>query len=184
MGQDKALLVHHGQPLIVQACTAALACTSDVSVLTPWPQRYRPLLPPYVSLHRETQLNSQPAPGPLVALHTFLQTLPSDPPPTWLLLLACDWVGLSGAALQAGRCELARLTHDAYLPTGPKGWEPLHGFYRTAALRQTLPLAIDQGTYSFQAWLQTLAVVPWPLDRTQLLNCNTHEDWQQVQSRG
>ena len=186
MGQDKALLIHHGKPLIAQACTAALGCTPNVSVFTPWPDRYRRYLPQQISLMREVQPNTE-ARGPLVALAQALTAMPAGPTgqmPTWLLLLACDWVGLSGPTLQSGYQQLAGLSPDvcAYLPTGPKGWEPLHGFYRVAPLQQTLPEAITQGMRAFQTWLDMITVEPWPLDTTQLVNCNTPRDWQQAQA--
>ena len=179
MGQDKALLTEHNTALITQICTVALATTPAVHVLTPWPDRYRPHLPNCVQLHEE----QQPHGGPLAALCQALSTIPLSQP--WLLLLACDWVGLSEQMLQTGRQQLATLPPEAwaYLPRGHKGWEPLLGFYQVASLRQELPGAIAQGTRSFQVWLDGNPVVPWPIDITQLLNCNTPADWQTAQVR-
>ncbi|MEO1590686.1 MAG: hypothetical protein AAFU71_05265, partial [Cyanobacteria bacterium J06632_22] len=139
-------------------------------------------LPESVELCPENTPQNSPL-GPLTALAQFLQSYPPDTP--WLLLLACDWVGLSTASLQAGCQQLSTLppSTDAYLPSGIKGWEPLHGFYRVATLQRTVPSTVAQGTRAFQAWLSNLTVTPWALDTAQLINCNTKQDWQHAQQK-
>ncbi|MEO0539593.1 MAG: molybdenum cofactor guanylyltransferase [Cyanobacteria bacterium P01_A01_bin.105] len=183
MGQDKGLLVKDSQTLIASACTAAQACTTSVHLLTPWPDRYRPHIPKATTLHPEIQ-PATGATGPLVALAKALGQLPTDL--DWLLLLACDWVGLSTQTLVKGRQQLVHLPQDtlAYLPRTPKGWEPLHGFYRLPRLRQELPRAVAQGTRAFQPWLATIPVTIWPVDMTRLINCNTPTDWQHAAQIG
>ncbi|MEL6135992.1 MAG: molybdenum cofactor guanylyltransferase [Cyanobacteria bacterium J06628_6] len=182
MGQDKALLSYAGQTLLGQTCTAALACTHDVHVFTPWPDRYRAHVPAGVTLHFEPRAAGT-APGPLVALSQALGCLTSAD--GWLLLLACDWWGLSGSVLVQGRQQLSSLSVEtvAYLPRSAKGWEPLHGFYRLSHLRQRLPAIIAQGTSAFQPWLARETVTEWLLAKPVPMNCNTLADWQRAQHR-
>ena len=46
MGFDKALMAWNGEPLIQRTCRVALGCAARVYVVTPWADRYRPVLPP------------------------------------------------------------------------------------------------------------------------------------------
>jgi molybdopterin-guanine dinucleotide biosynthesis protein A len=42
---------------------------------------------------------------------------------------------------------------------------------------------VQQGGQSFQRWLATETVIPWPLTHPKILdNCNTPTDWQQFQA--
>ncbi|MDA0673419.1 MAG: molybdenum cofactor guanylyltransferase [Cyanobacteria bacterium] len=179
MGQDKALLRRGDRPLIHHITQAALACTPAVWVMTPWPQRYRSLLPAPVQLLVETP--APIAPGPLVAFAQALTAIPAE----WVLLLACDLPGVEGDTLCHWRDHLAALpsTAIAYLPRSPQGWEPLCGFYR-ATCRPSLETAIAQGMRGFQPWLvtQTVAAIP-QVPAMALINCNTPADWQAYQSR-
>ncbi|NJM57076.1 MAG: hypothetical protein HC857_06095 [Synechococcales cyanobacterium RU_4_20] len=69
----------------------------------------------------------------------------------------------------------------ALLPRGPKGWEPLCGFYRRRALI-SLEEAIAQGQRSFQGWLATVEVEALPLESmAPIQNCNTPAEWQRFQ---
>ncbi len=175
MGRDKALLPLHGHPLIHHLHAAAYHCTPRVTILTPWPDRYRSLLPPDTRFILESTAPEGKPPGPLTAFAQALPQLHTD----WVLLLACDLPHLTGPTLQQWASLLPHLDADvtAYLPQSPKGWEPLCGFYRGTCLG-SLESAISQGHRSFQSWLTAVSVqaIPdVPLD--QLLNCNTPDQW-------
>ncbi|MCG8367547.1 MAG: NTP transferase domain-containing protein, partial [Pseudanabaenales cyanobacterium] len=45
MGRDKALISIDGIPLLRRVCETALQCTTQVYVITHWPDRYRTLVP-------------------------------------------------------------------------------------------------------------------------------------------
>jgi molybdopterin-guanine dinucleotide biosynthesis protein A len=174
MGRDKALLPFNGQPLIHHLYTVARHCTDTVAIVTPWPDRYRSLLPPDTQFIPEPLSSGDRPPGPLVAFAQALPQITTD----WVLLLACDLPHLSGSTLQQWASQLPVLPSStlAYLPQSPKGWEPLCGFYRRACLNSLD--ATSQGHYSFQAWLATIAVQAIPaVPPDQLLNCNTPEQW-------
>ncbi|WP_036536088.1 molybdenum cofactor guanylyltransferase [Neosynechococcus sphagnicola] len=194
MGEDKALLPIQGQPLLQRICQVALQCTSEVAVITPWPNRYHAILPPTCEVILETPLVATFSPqGPLVALAQGLVHLQRcQSPADWVLLLACDLPNLSAAALQAWAATLATTSPPAIacLPRQYQRWEPLCGFYRPHCL-PNLQAFITQGGRSFQRWLaqQPVEALPWgddqsPLSehRRLLFNCNTPEDWQLIQS--
>ncbi|MBF2049952.1 MAG: molybdenum cofactor guanylyltransferase [Elainella sp. C42_A2020_010] len=190
MGQDKALIAIDGVPLLQRVCWVALQCVNSVYVVTPWVDRYRPLLqdfdPPIqlvqeVPLPNET-ISSTPTHGPLIG---FLQGLSQiqAAPNDWVLLLACDLPNLSPEILQQWLSELpsTATTTIACLPRNPAGWwEPLCGFYRVGC-RASLAAYVQNGGLSFQHWLANQTVEALPLtDFEMLFNCNTPEELRQV----
>jgi len=181
MGEDKALLSIHGIPLLQHVCQVALDCASSVIVVTPWPSRYKDIVPPDCHLLEETLMpkeTSFESHSPLVGFWQGLEQVSTD----WVMLLACDMPQLKADVLKAGAIALAQITPQAiaYLPHDQNGWQPLCGFYRQDCLT-SLQAFINRGGRSFQRWLEGEQVEVWePRDRDILLNCNTPEDWQNL----
>lgn len=199
MGRDKALITIEGAPLLQKICHLALQCTSEVYVVTPWPERYQNLLPNACRLIQEVSLPGNERPqGPLVGFAQGLAQVKTD----WVMLLACDLPRLRIKVLQSWIGELTKVVESAmavnaaarvnspnsyprdihqlepiaFLPRQAKGWEPLCGFYRRSCL-PALTDFIDQGGRSFQQWLNQNVVQELPLDNPQVLfNCNTPDD--------
>ncbi|NES95609.1 MAG: molybdenum cofactor guanylyltransferase [Desertifilum sp. SIO1I2] len=180
MGRDKALLPLEGKPLLTRTCQIAQSCANPVWVISPWPERYREILPASCQLIQEVVTDSEDVThGPLVG---FAQGLTQVTAP-WILLLACDLPQLQPEPFQQWSQLLETLPEStlAFLPQHPKGWEPLCGFYRQRCLT-SLQAFIAQGGRSFQAWLSTQNVQPIPqVDLSLLLNCNTPQEWQQME---
>jgi molybdopterin-guanine dinucleotide biosynthesis protein A len=87
MGRDKALIPIQGVPLLRRVCEVALNCTSEVYVITPWPERYQDILPDACRVVREVPLPGETqSQGPLVGFAQGLAQVETD----WVLLLACD----------------------------------------------------------------------------------------------
>ena len=60
MGQDKALLkLPDGQQLLSRTAQIAQQLTADVVVVTPWPDRYRTMLPPSIRWVTESPMPPQ-----------------------------------------------------------------------------------------------------------------------------
>jgi molybdopterin-guanine dinucleotide biosynthesis protein A len=181
MGQDKALLEKDGVPLIRRTWEVAHALTPDVWIVTPRRDRYSPLLPTSAQWIAEAPPLPDASPaGPLVAFAHALHHIEAD----WVLLLACDLPNLDADMLAQWRQDLARLPEGAiaYLPRTPEGWDPLCGFYRTACL-PSLQDYVTTGKRSFQRWLDQASVVPIDdVPVKMLVNCNTPQDWGQLQT--
>jgi molybdopterin-guanine dinucleotide biosynthesis protein A len=181
MGQDKALISLGSETLIQRTCRVAAACVDRVYVVTPWPDRYRSLVPSLVRFVEEETLAGQSGrfQGPLVALVRSLDGLHTQPGPDWVLVLACDLPNLSAATLQAWRNDLATVDPNtlAYLPQRQGRWEPLCGFYRATAL-EDLRRYVAGGGRSFQPWLNQRSVEAIAvMDDGVLANLNTPADW-------
>ncbi|MEO0374231.1 MAG: molybdenum cofactor guanylyltransferase [Cyanobacteria bacterium P01_A01_bin.17] len=172
MGTDKALLPWKGIPLLERVCRVAGQCCSSVSVLTPWPQRYQPIISVPVQFIEE----ATPQQGPLIALGQGLEEISSP----WILLLACDLPCLESQVLQVWSRKLRGLPESllAQVPYHQERWEPLCGFYHRRCLPQ-LQSFIAQGGRSFQGWLEQIPVQKLAVNETtaaMLRNCNTPED--------
>ncbi|MGK7871973.1 MAG: molybdenum cofactor guanylyltransferase [Xenococcaceae cyanobacterium] len=182
MGRDKALITIRQRPFLQQICALARECTSQVYIITPWPERYQNILPSGCRMIREVPLPGETKPhGPLVGFAQGLVQVQTE----WVLLLPCDLPQLHQSEVQkwSGYLEEASEEVIALLPRHPKGWEPLCGFYR----RRCLPLLnefINQGGRSFQRWLAQHPVQELPVSDPQILfNCNTPRDLEQLKCR-
>ncbi len=172
MGQDKAAIAWDGVPLLRRVYNVAIACTSSTYVLTPWPDRYRDILPPDCCWLEE----SQPGAGPIVALAQGCQQLDCE----WIWLLGCDLPLLQADVLRQWIGQIDRLPPDslALVPHYGDRWEPLCGFYRRS-ITSPLNAFLGTGGRSFQRWLPQIPVQPLSLslDEAQMLhNCNRPED--------
>lgn len=193
MGRDKALISIQGAPLLQQVCEVALQCTTRVYVVTPWVERYQPILPVACQWIQEFSLpESGQSQGPLVGFTQALGQIETE----WVLLLACDLPQLQADVLH---CWIGQLQHMreqsrvaglpnsslpiALLPRQSKGWEPLCGFYQRACLPDLVEF-VAQGGRSFQPWLAQHGVQELAVPNSQMLfNCNTPEDLQTLDSR-
>lgn len=181
MGRDKALLKQDGTPLLQRTWEVAQTLTPTVWIMTPHRDRYAELLPATVQwLNEPPPPPGAPPAGPLLAFTQALPHLDAD----WVLLLACDLPKLRVEVLAQWQADLPQLPTAviAYVPQTDRGWEPLCGFYRRACLPSLQAYAATGGR-SFQGWLnQQQWVVPIPdVPVAMLANCNTPQDWEQLQ---
>jgi molybdenum cofactor guanylyltransferase len=174
MGTDKALLPWQGIPLIQRVVEVAQKSCAVVCIVTPWPERYRYLVPNSIHWRLESPGNT----GPLVALAKGFGMVQTP----WVLLLACDMPQLDPKVLSGWIAQLP--THDsdstaiAYVPYYQSRWEPLCGLYKVAGLPM-LQTFIQGGGRSFQTWLSQIKAVPLEVNdstASMLYNCNTPED--------
>jgi len=195
MGQDKALLLHNGTPLLRHIYNCAAVICTKVYVITPRQHHYAPLLPPDCEFIPEVGQNQ----GPLRAFREAIDFLDHQPQTSesqasesqtsehpgfrsdhapWILLLSSivlqHWV--QDFLLAPPPDELPPL---AYIPRNPQGWwEPLCGFY-SSQCRSSLDRFLAEGGRSFQEWLNSERlnserVIALPLEDPQvLLNLNT-----------
>lgn len=172
MGEDKALILWDGTPLLQRVCKVAAECCHSVYLLTPWPDRY----PAIFTGKSKFLLESNPGRGPLVGLAEGLAQISAD----WVLLLACDLPLLDPTIINSWVSQLSQLPDDvlAFVPKQGELWQPLCAFYRHQALPE-LQKFIQQGGRSFQSWLERVpvqAITVTEQCRDMLWNCNTPAD--------
>ncbi len=186
MGRDKALLTLPtvtGQPFTVlqHACTTAQDCGFRTYVLTPWPDRYRPMLSSSVFFLQEGHGN----PGPLVAMAQGWSMILADTQncndkgPDWLLVLACDMPAIDALTIQKWQQALDSVDENeiAALPRQNHRWEPLCGFYHRRCL-PSLQNAVASNIRSFQRWLANEPIMSLSIKNSHILqNCNTPAEW-------
>jgi len=181
MGQDKALLTVGNKTLLSQVCSVASQVSTTVYVVTPWIEKYQPILSSDCQLIREELVLNAPSNAPIIGFLQGLRLVKTE----WVLLLACDLPYLSSSQVKQWSKALTTVlpTEIAFLPRNPKGWEALCGFYRRDCI-SSLESYIENGGKSFQSWLRQNSVKELVLsDRICLFNCNTPEDWQKFSDR-
>ncbi|MBE9184759.1 molybdenum cofactor guanylyltransferase [Microcoleus sp. LEGE 07076] len=179
MGRDKALLEIEGKSLLQRALEVAASVTTQVYVLTAWPDRYRSTL----TEQSQFLLEYNPGSGPLIALTQGLTEIPAD----WILLLACDLPLLNTQILQNWATQLTAVPPStlAVVPYQNSRWEPLCGFYHQQSL-PSLQSFIDRGGRSFQVWLNQIQAIRLPIGEPEaimLSNCNTLEEFEQLKGK-
>lgn len=206
MGQDKALLLWEGIPMLQRVIDAANLCCEEIYLLTSRSKIYQSYLqnealtiPPFFLAQRHVRAEARgdrsfltgaerdqplyhwlpetmPPQGPLVALSQGLGKISAD----WVLVLACDLPLLDGEILNQWRSQLPNLPLDTLaLVPHHNYWHPLCGFYRPQAL-PSLEKFLSQGGKSFQAWLPSLPAQKIPLGTAEirmLWNCNYPTDF-------
>lgn len=179
MGQDKALLLWQGVPMLQRVINAAAQCCPEIYLLTPRTEIYQTYLRDYAQANPQAKyhwlLETMPLQGPLVALSQGLGKIPAN----WVLVLACDLPRLDGTILDQWRSQLPHLSPSILaLVPHHQYWHPLCGFYRPQALPH-LEKFLSQGGKSFQSWLPTLPAQKIPLKTKEinmLWNCNSLAD--------
>ena len=179
MGEDKALLEVQGIPLLQRICQLAQSVTSQVYVVTPWGERYEPILPPGCQIIPEIPLPGETPPhGPLVGLYQGLQQVQTP----WVLALACDLPKLTSTELKFWCTQLDSLAADqvALVAKSLPIWQPLSGFYHQRCV-ELFANYLAEGKRSFQEFLNQHPVTELKVrDRVVLFNCNTPEDLEQL----
>lgn len=184
MGQDKALIPWDGTPLLKRVAHTAKTCCHDVYIITPWTEKYQPMLEENYRFLTEYPTGE----GALVAFSQGLLQISQNSDIKaldWVLLLACDLPKLQVNILQQWIQNLENIPQEV-LAVVPKQevnsqdfyWESLCAFYRPAMLSQLLKF-IEKGGRSFQTFLETIPVQPLTLNsvsQEMLLNCNTPQD--------
>jgi molybdopterin-guanine dinucleotide biosynthesis protein A len=166
MGEDKALLPYHGQPLAVRVATEMMAAAGSV-VLIGDPDRYRALGLP-------VEPDSRPDAGPLAGIESALALARAD----WNLIAACDMPNLSRHWLsQLAAMALASENADCVVGRSPSGLEPLCAAYHVRAL-PAISAALDRGVRKVTDALAGLQVAHFDIDNQSVTaNVNTPEDW-------
>jgi molybdopterin-guanine dinucleotide biosynthesis protein A len=180
MGQDKALKLFLGSPLIQRVLERLSGLCEEIIVSTNRPEMYAflglPLCPDVL-----------PNLGVLGGLYSALLAVHSP----LMALIACDMPFASRALFEYERDLLIKENADAVIPNGPHGTEPLHAVYRKESCLPAIRAALDAGERKMISWLPELKVCYVPpkkiaeLDPPDLAfwNLNTPLEFLQAEQR-
>ncbi len=178
LGQDKALLVLDGQPLLVRTLGRLAALSDDLIVVANDPGRYS-----HLQLHARLVPDERPDVGSLMGILSGLRVARYP----YALVAACDMPFLNVALLR----HLLYLVpgYDVVIPCLGDEVEPLHAVYGQSCL-PAIEQILAQGRRRIIAFFDLVRVRHVPQveidsfdpEHLSFLNVNTPEDWLRVQT--
>ena len=156
MGEDKALKLFLGRPLIQHVIERLAPLADEILVTTNRPDDYAFLADSKVSRLWNPRLVSDLAPGrgPLGGLYTAIAsaTLPI------VAVVACDMPFASAALLETATRLLVQEDADVVIAKTDEGYEPFHAVYRRATCVPAIKSAIDSDLWKVIAWFPSVKV--------------------------
>ncbi len=141
MGQDKALVMFHGEPLVVRLVRRLSGLAAETIVTTNRPEHYDFLGIPLASDHISGM-------GALGGLHTALSAA-SQP---LVAVVACDMPFANPDLLAAETTLLVERMCDAVVPRSAEGLEPFHAVYRRELCLPLIEAALKADKRRVDAW--------------------------------
>jgi molybdopterin-guanine dinucleotide biosynthesis protein A len=166
MGQDKALLLFKGRPLIEHVAGEVRGAAGIVTLVGD-PSRYTYLGYPVIE-------DILPTCGPLSGIHAALTHSTAE----WNLVVACDMPEVTAEFLGLMLERAAAGNADAVLPAGPSGLpEPLCAAYNRRSL-EAIAAALASGVRKVTDGLRGLNIDIWRVaDARYFHNLNTPQEW-------
>jgi molybdopterin-guanine dinucleotide biosynthesis protein A len=147
MGENKALKVFLGRPLIQRVVERLAPVADEVLIMTNEPDAYRFLnLPLFPDL--------RPGRGPLGGLYTALVSARHP----HVAVVACDMPFASAPLLVASAGFLQQDRADVVIAETAEGFEPLHAVYRREACIPAIESAMDAGQWRVISWFPQVKV--------------------------
>ncbi|HEY5158074.1 MAG TPA: molybdenum cofactor guanylyltransferase [Anaerolineales bacterium] len=179
MGEDKALKLFLGRPLIQRVVERLTPIADEVLLTTNHPERYG-----FLGIRLVPDLI--PGLGPLGGLYTALA---SASYPT-VAVVACDMPFASAALLEQAAKTLVEQDADIVIPRTVKGLEPLHAIYRRSTCLPVVLSAIKRGQLKVIDWFPLVRVREQPpeevikVDPSGLTfwNINTPEEFNEAEN--
>jgi molybdopterin-guanine dinucleotide biosynthesis protein A len=174
MGQDKALLDFHGQPLIQRVVERLRWIADETWITAADPQAYAFLgLPCVVDL--------LPGKGALGGLYTALRVASTS----LVAVVACDMPFANAALLAYQRDRLVDGNFDAAIPKTQTGIEPFHAVYRRESMLPLIEAALQGERLSVSAcvekanvcWISSDVVGRFDPQELAFWNLNTPEEY-------
>jgi molybdopterin-guanine dinucleotide biosynthesis protein A len=147
MGQDKALKLFLGRPLIQRVLERLTGLADEIIVSTNQPEKYAFL---GLALYPDLIPNR----GALGGLHSSLAAVHAP----WMAAVACDMPFASLPLFEYERDLLLEEKLDAVIPRGTHGAEPLHAIYRRETCLPAIRSALEAGEWKLISWLSKVKV--------------------------
>ncbi len=141
MGEDKALKMFLGRPLIQRVVQRLSPIADELIVTTNRPEDYS-----FLNLRLIPDL--KPGRGALGGLYTAIASA-SNP---IVAVVACDMPFVSAALLEAATKLMLQEGVDVVIAKGEEGYEPLHAVYRRETCLPAIEAAIEADQWKVIAW--------------------------------
>jgi molybdopterin-guanine dinucleotide biosynthesis protein A len=147
MGEDKALKMFLGRPLIQRVVERISPSADEVIVTTNRPDEYR-----FLDLRLIPDL--KPGRGALGGLYTAIASASHSV----VAVVACDMPFASASLLRAASTMLVEEDVDVVIPKSDEGYEPIHAIYRRATCLSAIESAIAADQWKVIAWFPQVRV--------------------------
>jgi molybdopterin-guanine dinucleotide biosynthesis protein A len=173
MGENKAWVDFHGQPLIARLIARTAPLADEILVTTNQPEAY-------TSLDVASVPDLLPGYGALGGLYTALSAARHP----LVAVIACDMPFANAGLLAYEQEILLAAEADAAIPRTPQGLEPFHAIYRKATCLPLVKAALDAGKRRVDSWLAQAniryitpaEIARYDPDGLAFLNINTSTD--------
>jgi molybdopterin-guanine dinucleotide biosynthesis protein A len=180
MGEDKALKLFLGRPLIQRVVDRLAPIADETIITTNQPENYR-----FLGLRLVRDL--KPGRGALGGLYSALYSASS---PT-VAVVACDLPFASAKLIDHARRLLKQEAADVVIPESAEGLEPLHAVYRRETCLPAIEAALAAGQWKVISWFPQVKVrVLTPVESAPLneqglafWNLNTPEEFAEAERR-
>lgn len=147
MGQDKALALFKGRPLIVRVIERVSPLADELIVTTNHPEAYSFLgVPLYQDIF--------PGSGALGGLFTALSAARGE----LVAVVACDMPFVSPKILALARDAVLSTGADVAIPLTGDGYEPFHAVYRRETCQPAVREALDAGKRKLISWFDSVRI--------------------------
>jgi len=147
MGEDKALKIFLGRPLIQRVVERLSSVADELIVTTNPPEEYSFLDLPLFS-------DLKPGRGALGGLYTAIASATNPV----VAVVACDMPFASPALLEAAKEILLAEKADVVIAKGEEAYEPLHAVYRRGTCLPAIEAAFDADQWKVVAWFPQVKV--------------------------
>jgi molybdopterin-guanine dinucleotide biosynthesis protein A len=180
MGQDKALKLFLGRPLIQRVIERLQPIADETLVTTNHPEDYAFLnLPLYTDL--------KPGRGALGGLYTALSSAKNP----LVAVVACDMPFASAKLFGAASDIMVKEEADVVIAKTNEGYEPLHAVYRRETCLPAIEAAINSDKWRMDSWfpqvkmrlLTPVEINRYDPDGIAFSNVNSPEDFAQAEQR-
>jgi molybdopterin-guanine dinucleotide biosynthesis protein A len=142
MGEDKALKLFLGEPLVQRVINRIASLADEILVVTNRPADY-------AFLEKKLYTDILPERGALGGLYTALK-IAGQP---LVAVVACDMPFVSPEMLALQRDLLKDRQVDAVIPQTAQGIEPFHAIYRRSTCLPAVESVLEAGKWRVDSWM-------------------------------
>ncbi len=155
MGEDKALKLFLGRPLIQHVIERLASIADEMIVTTNRPAEYGFLNTLTGSVHRLRLVSDlKPGRGALGGLYTAISSATSP----FVAVVACDMPFASKNFFESSHRLMVKDEADVVIAKTDAGYEPLHALYRRETCLPAIEAAMDTDQWKVIAWFPQVRV--------------------------